>query len=203
MPLQKSFPKFYFGTTQEFIEHLHASPNNFGTSTIYVYQIGRVFTVLALVEDTLVQALHMCSNVKLDGRRKPLPGFRDFNTRRNIFKDQTFGNLIQVLEVNGLSSSSISYLHFIKRVRDGFVHRFFESNAWPGEMKSEMLLTHSRTLAAYEIIFNRASTRIWKILGQEIFSEFVDLGADGFIVTNDIAAAFDGENRNFPMHDTN
>lgn len=190
--MQKRFPKFYFRDREHFVGFLEAASDDLVASTIYTSQIGRVFTVLALVEDTLVHALWICANVKVDGNARTLPDVTAFTKRRSVLKDKTFGNLINVLKVNGLSHKSVLYIQFVKRVRDQFIHRFFEDNLWPGDLNSSALLTHSRTLAAYEIIFNRANTRIWKILGTELFHEFVDLGKDGYLITNNIEAIFDG-----------
>jgi len=189
--VSKAFPKFYFRDRQHFVDFLTDAPDDLVASTIYTSQIGRVFTVLALVEDTLVHALWMCENVKVDGQRKPLPNVREYEKRRGLLKDQSFGNLLQVLRQNGISEESLEYLRFLKRIRDRFIHRFFEENAWPGDLRSEWLLPHSRTLAAYEIILNRANHRIWKILGKEIFHEMADFGKDGLLIMNDIGRVLD------------
>ncbi|WP_370191501.1 hypothetical protein [Qipengyuania sp.] len=191
---KKRFPSFYFRDRHQFAEYLDASSDDDVAATIYTSQIGRVFTALALVEDTFVSALWMCENVKLDGKKKQLPRVREFDKRKGILKDQTFGNLISVLKSNGVSKEAISYFEFVKRMRDRFVHRFFDDNLWPGDLPAEGLLEHSRTLAVYEIIFNRANHRIWKVLGSEIFYEVVDLGDDGLLIMNDLSDVFeDGE----------
>lgn len=157
---------------------------------IYEYRIGRVFSSIAVVEDAMVQALWACRNVHLVGQPEDASPVEGIVWRRSVLQDQTFGNLIQILSRNGLSDPSLNYFRFLKRLRDRFIHRFFEDHVFPGEMREGYFTSHMRDLRCFELVFWRATNRIWHILGHEKYDRVTDLGDHGLLLWNNLEDEF-------------
>jgi hypothetical protein len=150
----------------------------------YEFRIGRVFSLISLAESTIIDALWMCKNVAIDGEPLAQSKPEQMMWRKSVLQDQTFGNLIRVLSQNGVSAEGLSYFRFLKRVRDRFVHRFFEDHVFPGELREWHFVSHMRDLRCLELIFWRATHRIWRILGCEKYDRVTDLGAHGLLIWN-------------------
>jgi hypothetical protein len=171
------------------LEELAASLRDYSREDVwgfaYEFRIGRVFSLISLAESTIIDALGMCKNVTIDGEPDAESKTDRMMWRRSVLQDQTFGNLIKVLSRNSVSAEGLSYFRFLKRVRDRFVHRFFEDHVFPGEMRECHFVRHMRDLRCLELIFWRSTHRIWKILGHEKYDRVTDLGANGLLIWNE------------------
>jgi len=151
----------------------------------YCYQIGSTFVSLALMEDAVIRAMSICDRIKVVN----LLGSDASNWSRlidktNKLQSSTLGNLISILSRHGVASSDLDYLRWVKVKRDLFVHRFFHHGDWPGELKDEQIDALCRKLLYLEIIFARASQRIWRIFGRANLMSCQDLGEDGLLMMN-------------------
>lgn len=171
-----------------YVDELSTSLKSFSPEDVfglvYEHQIGRVFSQISLVESTIVDALWMCKNVRLVGESNLKSATDRIVWRKSVLQDQTFGNLIQVLSRNGVSDPSLAYFRFLKRMRDRFVHRFFEDHVFPGELLAWHFVRHIRDLRCFELLFWRATDKIWRILGREKYDQVRDLGPHGVLLWN-------------------
>jgi hypothetical protein len=153
---------------------------------IYVLHLGRVFTTIAIFEHTLMQALQMPRKIMLKEELLHDNAADKMLAKRRALMSYTLGNLIRVLENHGANIDDVNYLKFIKNKRDFFIHKFFGTWPWPGDIEHEGHFDHMvRKLKYLEIIFGRAADRIWKILDGNGYIEFVDLGNDGHLIRNE------------------
>jgi hypothetical protein len=151
----------------------------------YCYSIGSTFTVMALMEDSIIQAMHMCSRIKLKDRLGPdASNWEKFLERRSQLRDSTLGSLVAILEKHGINAADISYLRWVKSRRDYFVHRFFHDAAWPGDLTERDATVMARRLRYLELIFHRAGQRIWPIFGRADLLEYNELGDGSVLVMN-------------------
>ena len=75
--------------------------------------------------------------------------------------------------------------------RDFFIHRFFENEAWPGDLSEHGVRVMCRRLLYLEHIFRRAERSIYRIFQRTGLVEITDLGEDGYVVMN--VGALSGE----------
>jgi hypothetical protein len=182
--IDRQLPDGIAADLQELTEYLKNYSSEDVRGLAYEFRIGRVFSLISLAESTIVDALWMCKNVSIDGEPLAETHTGKMMWRKSVLQDQTFGNLIKVLSRNGVSESGLSYFRFLKRVRDGFVHRFFQDHVFPGELREWHFVSHMRDLRCLEIIFWRSTNRIWQILGREKYDRVTDLGAHGLLIWN-------------------
>lgn len=149
------------------------------------YQIGSTFVRLALMEDTIIRAMSICDRVKVASLLGPdASAWSRIIDKTNRLQASTLGSLISILSKHGVAGDDLSYLKWVKGKRDFFVHRFFHQGGWPGEIEGDDIKVTCRTLLYLEILFNRASDRIWRIFGRANLMEYHDLGADGALMVN-------------------
>jgi hypothetical protein len=148
----------------------------------YCYQIGSTFVQLGFMERKIIHAMAMCDRIKLLG--KEAPAFHNIVERHAQLTSSTLGNLIIILSKHTIQQADLDYLKWVKTKRDFFVHRFFVNEDWPGDRSEQQIRLLCRQLLYLEHIFNRAHTRIWKILGRANLMEYHDLGQDGAMVMN-------------------
>lgn len=151
----------------------------------YINHIGAVFCTLALFEHTLVSALQMTRKIKLSVGNSDASAAERIIEKRRVLMGFTLGKLIKTLADHDASQSDLDYLRFVQRHRDYFVHRFFYDWPWPGELEGHALESMCRKLRFLEVVFHRATHRIWKILANSDFVGIVDLGEDGLLLFND------------------
>jgi hypothetical protein len=151
----------------------------------YCYQIGSTFVNLALMEGAIISAMSFCDRIKV----ARLLGSDESNWQRlmnktSALQHSTLGNLISILSRHEISREDLAYLKWVKAKRDFFIHRYFESGEWPGELEGAEIDAACRKLLYPEIIFRRASRRIWHILARSNLVTLHDLGSDGIVMTN-------------------
>ncbi len=151
----------------------------------YCYQLGSTFVNLALMEDTIINAMLMCDGIKVaELLGSDAPAWQSVLKKRDKLRSSTLGNLITILAKHNIQNTDLEYLRWVKEKRDFFIHRFFDGHHWPGELDEEPLSIMCRRLLFLEVIFFRASHRIWKILENAGLLNCVDLGEDGVLMTN-------------------
>lgn len=148
----------------------------------YCYQIGSTFVHLSLLEDSIINAMSICDRIKVSKLLGADTAGWELIQKRGQLQSSTLGNLISILSKHGVADADIAYLKWVKLKRDFFIHRFFNQGAWPGDLGPLGLQIQCRKLLFLEIIFARASNRIWKIFGRANLMEYIDLGADGALM---------------------
>ena len=93
-----------------------------------------------------------------------------------------------MLVENNADGVDIDYLKFLQKKRDFFIHRFFSTYPWPGDVGQYDVDIMCRKLKYLEIIFGRAAERIWNIIGHNGYAEIVDLGLAGKLLVNNFDA---------------
>lgn len=151
---------------------------------IYCYQIGSTFVCLSSMEQNLIHAITMCDKIKLKNKDPNMSMARLLLSKREHTLNSTMGNIIRLLQHNGISEKNLNYLRWLKRKRDFFIHRFFEKCPWPGELNAKQIEIQCRRLRYLEKIFLRGSERLWKILVEEKFLYCEDLGENGSLLFN-------------------
>jgi hypothetical protein len=151
----------------------------------YCYQIGSTFVNLALMEDTIIRAMSICDRIRVTDLLGPdASNWSRLIDKTNKLQSSTLGNLISVLSKHSVVPADLDYLKWVKAKRDFFVHRFFHQGDWPGELADEEIEALCRKLLYLEIIFVRASHRIWRIFGRANLMHYQDLGDDGVLMMN-------------------
>lgn len=148
----------------------------------YCYQIGSTFVHLSLMEDAIINAMSICDRIKVSKLLGADSTAWELIQKRDQLQSSTLGNLVSILSKHGVADADIAYLKWVKLKRDFFIHRFFNQGAWPGDLGSWELQRQCRKLLFLEIVFRRASSKIWKIFGRANLMEYVDLGADGALI---------------------
>ncbi|MBY5353205.1 hypothetical protein HFO94_06570 [Rhizobium leguminosarum] len=148
--------------------------------TRYCYQIGSTFVACALVEDSVISSMLICDRVKVNTvLREDISNWEQLLLKQKQLQDSTLGSLISLLAKQSIAPADLSYLRWLKSKRDFFIHRFFHTGAWPGDMSERDVDSLCRTLGALEIVFLRGSRRMIHILGRaglmrlEVLSEGV------------------------------
>ena len=149
----------------------------------YCFYFGNVYVQLCLLEQTIMDALLICNKfddvLTISGEDA-----QEFIRKQRILHASTLGSLLRYMEKAGVSERGLSYLRYLKERRDLFVHNFFHSHAWPGDLHPVDAEWHVRRLRFLELTFARGVNRIWKILSDSGLFVRVDLGADGAILYN-------------------
>jgi hypothetical protein len=136
----------------------------------YCYQLGSTFVNLASMEDTIIDAMFVCDRIKVAQLLgSDAPAWESMLKKYDKLRSSTLGNLITILAKHNIQNTDLVYLRWVKEKRDFFIHRFFNDQPvaaaghWPGELDEDTLSIMCRRLLYLEIIFFRASCRIWKI----------------------------------------
>ncbi|WP_456530583.1 hypothetical protein [Azospirillum argentinense] len=151
----------------------------------YCHQIGIAFLNVHLMEDAIINAMNMCDRVKVSTKVGNDIGEWDrIRKKVTTLQATTLGNLINILEKHEILDNDVRYLRWVKDKRDLFVHRLFRDNPWPGEVGVDNCEIFIRRMAYLQIIFSRASHRIWRILERADLIIIDDLGGGGLIAMN-------------------
>ena len=151
----------------------------------YCYQLGSTFVSLGLMEARIVTAMMMCNRIKLAKViHDDVPFWDSIAARRAQLQSSTLGNLLTILSKHNIAEADLKYLRWVVGKRNFFVHRFFETEAWPGDLSEHGVRVMSRRLLYLEHIFRRAETRIYRIFQRAGLVEVTDLGEDGSLVMN-------------------
>ncbi len=133
----------------------------------YCYQIGSTFVACALLEDSVVTSMLICDEVKIAHvLGADLSKWEELVVKQKHLHASTLGSLISLLAKHGILPSDLAYLRWLKSKRDFFVHRFFQTGPWPGDLDEQQIDGVCRTLGALEIIFRRGAERIIPIFGR-------------------------------------
>lgn len=151
----------------------------------YCYQIGSTFTSLALMEDTIINAMLMCNQIQVSSVLGPdLQKWEKFLEKQKYLQDSTLGNLISLLSRHGINADDLRYLRWLKNKRDFFVHRLFHKGRWPGELTTDDAEPLRRRLLYLEKIFVRAQNRIWDVFARAGLLHRIDLNEGGSLILN-------------------
>jgi len=140
------------------------------------HEVGMTFFAIRDFEQTLIQAIwaseanFVPANEQLDRLQK--------------LKTLTTGNLLKALNAMGTEEKDRNYLLWAKKKRDYFIHNFLLEYPWPNEIDAGGNIHIIRTLRAWQIIFRRATSRIWDILQRANHVHIQDLGEDGRLITH-------------------
>jgi hypothetical protein len=158
----------------------------------YCYQLGSTFVSLELMETRIIIAMTTCDRIKLAKIiQDDVPFWDSIAARHAQLQSSTLGNLLTVLSKHNIAESDLTYLRWVVAKRNFFVHRFFETEAWPGDLSEQGVRVMSRRLLYLEHIFRRAENRIYRIFQRAGLVELTDLGEDGYLVMN--VGALSGE----------
>jgi len=151
----------------------------------YCYQVGSTFVAAALMEDAVIAAMLTCDRVKVS----TVLGMDVANWQRLIKKQEhlrgsTLGSLINILSKHGILASDLSYLRWLKEKRDFFIHRHFHDGSWPGDVYEHQIEFLCRRLGAWEIVFQRASHRVWGVFGRAGLMTIETIPGSGALVFN-------------------
>jgi hypothetical protein len=151
----------------------------------YCYQLGSTFVSLGLMETRIVTAMMTCDRIKLAKViQGDIPFWDSIAARHTQLQSSTLGNLLTILSKHSIAESDLAYLRWVGAKRNFFIHRFFETEAWPGDLSEEGVRVMSRRLLYLEHIFLRAQNRIYRIFQRAGLVEIMDLGEDGSLVMN-------------------
>lgn len=151
----------------------------------YCYQIGSTFVNLALMESAIISAMSFCDQIKVASLLGPdASNWQFLINKKSMLQSSTLGNLITILSRHEISCADLMYLKWVKGKRDFFIHRFFHGDEWPGDLDRTEIDAACRKLLYLEIIFRRASRRIWHIFARSNLMDLHDLGSDGLVMTN-------------------
>ena len=151
----------------------------------YCYQLGSTFVHLSMMEDMIIRAMSICDGIKIAKVLGPdVRKWQHLIHKTRVIEGSTLGSMIQILSKHGIRENDLKYLRWVKEKRDIFVHRLFRNGEWPGELDADECQVMVRRLRYLEIVFERASGRIFPILGRVGLMEITNLGADGILASN-------------------
>ena len=151
----------------------------------YCYQLGSTFVSLGLMENRIVTAMMMCNRIKLAHLlHDDLTFWDSIVARHEQLQKSTLGNLLTILSKHNIAEADLAYLRWVVAKRNFFVHSFFKTEAWPGDLSENGVRVMSRRLLYLEHVFRRAETRIYGTFQRAGLVEITDLGADGSLVMN-------------------
>jgi hypothetical protein len=160
----------------------------------YCYEIGSTFTAMSLMESDIVNAMLICSKVKLKSKLgDDILKWREIAEKQKVLQDSTLGSLLTILSKHNLKAEDLSYLRWIKQKRDFFVHRYFHIGCWPGEMDERHIESLNRTLRYLQILFRRASAKVSKIFVRAGLMRVVEKFAEGTLLMNEGGFDWDEE----------
>jgi len=152
--------------------------------TRYCYQIGSTFVACALLEDSVITSMLICDRVKIaSALREDAPRWEQMLAKHKHLQDSTLGSLISLLAKHSITPADLNYLRWLKTKRDFFIHRFFHTGPWPGDLDERQIDQVCRTLGALEILFHRGSGRMVQILGRAGLMR-VETLAEGYLAFN-------------------
>ena len=151
----------------------------------YCYQLGSTFIYLNRMEHSIIDAMATCDHIQVE---KVLgvdtKKWERFVHKLSTLQDSTLGSLIKILSHHLNDQSDLQYLRWLKDKRDFFIHRLFRQDDWPGELDPFECNAIIRRLRYLEILFDRASGRIWKIFERAGLVLIDDLDAAGQLIIN-------------------
>ena len=151
----------------------------------YCYEIGSTFAAVSLMESGAIDAMLMCNKVNLNSKLgTDAKKWQEIAAKQKLLQDSTLGTLIEILSKHNLLSNDLEYLRWIKKKRDFFIHRFFNNGCWPAELHERHINSLVRTLRYLQLLFRRASLRIWNIFVRAGLMLAIDLSAGGTIMLN-------------------
>lgn len=152
--------------------------------TRYCYQIGSTFVACAHLEDSVITSMLICDRVKIASvLREDAPRWEQMLAKHKHLQDSTLGSLISLLAKHSITPADLNYLRWLKSKRDFFIHRFFHTGPWPGDLNEPQINHVCRTLGALEILFHRGSSRMVHILGRAGLMN-VESVAGGYLAFN-------------------
>jgi hypothetical protein len=87
------------------------------------------------MEDTIINAMLICNRISVAKvLQAAAEKWKKFLEKRKQLQGFTLGTLISMLAKHGIAAYDLSYLRWVKKKRDFFVHRFFHEGHWPGEL---------------------------------------------------------------------
>lgn len=153
----------------------------------YCYQLGSTFTNMALMEDTIISLMNMCNKISVNRKLgADAKRWEIMLERRSNLQSQTLGKLVQILKNHGLKEEDIKYIEWIKKKRDYFTHRFFQTGSWPGDMDIDDCEAAIRQLLYLEKIFHRFGLRFVYVLSRAGLIEIQPISGGGLLVMNEI-----------------
>jgi hypothetical protein len=151
----------------------------------YCYHLGSTFVALGLLETRITTAMLMCDRIKLAiVVQNDLSFWDSIAARRDQLQNSTLGNLLNILAKHHIADSDLKYLRWVVSKRNFFIHHFFDTGGWPGDLSENEARSMSRTLLYLEYIFRRAENSVYRIFQRAGLVEITDLGKDGSIVMN-------------------
>lgn len=152
--------------------------------TRYCYQIGSTFVACALLEESVISSMLMCDRVKVSSiLRDDTSRWERIVLKQKHLQGSTLGTLISILAKNSITPTDLNYLRWLKSKRDFFIHRFFRTGAWPGDLSEDEINNVCRALGSLEIIFRRGAERIIHVLGRAGLMK-VEALSDGYLAFN-------------------
>lgn len=150
----------------------------------YCYQIGSTFVACSFLEDSVVTSMLFCDRVTVASvLREDTPAWEQILNKHRHLQASTLGTLISLLAKHDITPADLGYLRWLKAKRDFFIHRFFHSGAWPGDLDEAQVDRACRTLGALEILFHRGAERMIPILGRAGLMK-VETFQDGLLAMN-------------------
>ena len=151
----------------------------------YCYQLGSTFVHLSMMEDMIIRAMSMCDGIKVAKVLGPdAPKWEQLIHKTKEIEGSTLGNMIQILSKHGILDEDLKSLRWVKEKRDLFVHRLFRGGEWLGDLDAAECQVMVRRLRYLEIVFERTSYRIWRILARARLLEITNLGSEGILANN-------------------
>src|SRR3954470_12505633 len=148
----------------------------------YCYQIGSTFVVLGLMESTVIDAMGVCDRIKVANvLGSDASKWEKLLDKRSKLQSSTLGSLVKILSQHDIKEADLRYLRWLKEKIDFFVHRLFRRGEWPGDLAADECKAMIRRLAYLEVIFHRATARIWGILVRAGLIDMVDLSPGGLL----------------------
>jgi hypothetical protein len=152
----------------------------------YCQELAGVFIAVSKFEDTLIDAMEMCNRIKIDvALGDDADKWVKMIAKRSALQSSTLGSLIKILERHNISSTDLSYLKWLKKKRDYFVHRHFQDGAWPGDMSLLECNDMVRRLLAVQLWLERGERNIWMIFERAGLLVLDRLGDGSILVMNE------------------
>ncbi|HEX8900342.1 hypothetical protein [Vitreimonas sp.] len=150
---------------------------------LYCQHMAATFMAVAKFENMVVSAILICDDMKVGKTDRAADAGSELIRRHNALNASTLGSMIGILEKHNVPLTDISYLKWLKNKRDHFVHRLFQSGAWPGDLDQEGCRIMIRQLIAIQRWLERGEQQIWRILERAGFVD-VDRCEGGLLVSN-------------------
>jgi len=101
--------------------------------------LGRAFTHMHLMEQAVRSAMIMCDKVQITKKlSNDATAFDKISSKIEATNKSTTGQLLGILKRHNLDYRSIIYLESIVSIRNDFVHKFFMSRPFPGEISDDV-----------------------------------------------------------------